>query len=85
MTAPAPSRRLRVLFTVALLGTHVVIALALLQVTPLLALGYLLVTTVGLTVLVLRTRALPEPSGRTCECCTSTVFDPVTVVDERGQ
>ena len=86
MTAQGPSRRMRVLFSVAFLGTHVVIAMALLQVSPLLALGSLLVTTVGLTVLVLRTRAVPEPepTGRTCDCCTSTVFDPVTVLDEKA-
>jgi hypothetical protein len=85
MTAQAPSGRLRALFMLAFLGTHVVIAMALLQVTPLLALAYLLLTTVGLTVLVLRARRVPEPSGRTCDCCDSTVFDPVTVIDEKAQ
>jgi len=72
--------RLRVLFTVALLGTHAVIALALLQVTVLLAVGYLVLTSAALTLLLLRTRPAPQrPEGRTCDCCTSTVHDPVEV------
>jgi hypothetical protein len=77
------NRRLAVLFAVALLGTHVVIALALAKLTPLAAVGYLLLTTVGLlTFSVRRMRALRRPQGSTCDCCTTTVFDPVTVVDQ---
>ena len=32
-----------------------------------------------LALLVRRKRAAPRPAGRTCGCCTSTVYDPVEV------
>jgi hypothetical protein len=74
------NHRLTVLFAVALLGTHVVIALALAKLTPLASVGYLLLTTLGLlTFSVRRMRASRHPQGSTCDCCTSTVYDPVEV------
>ena len=77
------NRRLSLLFAVALLGTHVVVILALSQLTPLAVVGYVLLTTSGLLYLsVRRLRAQRRPPGTTCDCCTSTVYDPVTVVDE---
>ncbi|MDP9183923.1 MAG: hypothetical protein M3P04_14250 [Actinomycetota bacterium] len=80
---PDPSRRLTLLFSAALLGTHVVVILALSQLSPLAVVAYVLLTTAGLLYLsVLRMRAQRRPPGATCDCCTSTVYDPVTVVDE---
>ena len=74
------SRRLALLFATALLGTHVVIALALAKLSPLASVGYLLLTTLGLlTFSVRRLRASRRPQGTTCSCCTSTVYDPVEV------
>jgi hypothetical protein len=75
-------RRLTVLLAVAILGVPVMIALALALVGPLPCIAYVLVTNVGLALLVRRVRAAQRHAGRTCDCCTSTVFDPVTVVDE---
>ena len=77
------NRRLTLLFAAALLGTHVVVILALSRLTPLAAIAYVLLTSAGLLYLsVRRMRAQRRPPGATCDCCTSTVFDPVTVVDE---
>jgi hypothetical protein len=74
------NRRLTLLFATALVGTHVVVILALAKLTPLAAVGYVLLTTVGLlTFSVRRMRAQRHPSGSTCDCCTTTVFDPVEI------
>ena len=72
-------RRLTALFAAALLGVGVVIGLLLLELGPLALLAYLLLLTAGLSRLVRRVRAAQRPTGRTCSCCTSTVFDPVEV------
>ena len=75
-----PNRRLTLLFAIALVGTHVVLVLALAKLSPLAAVGYVLLTTVGLlTYSVRRMRVLRRPQGSTCDCCTSTVYDPVEV------
>lgn len=81
MTQPGPkvSRRLAALFAAALLGVLAVVGIAVagLGVVPLIA--YAAAVLGLLTVLVRRARALRRPVGRTCSCCTSTVFDPVEV------
>ena len=75
---------LRALFAVALLGTLTVVGLALSRLGWV-ALGpYLAVVGVGLALLVRKVRSLAAQAkakshGRTCTCCTSTVFDPVEV------
>ena len=81
MTQPGPqvSRRLAALFATALLGVLAVIGLAVasLGVVPLIA--YAAVVLAVLVLLGRRARALRRPTGHTCSCCTSTVFDPVEV------
>ena len=72
-------RRLTVLLAVAILGVHVMIALALAMVGPLPCIAYVVVTNIGLALLVRRKRVAQRPTGRTCTCCTSTVHDPVEV------
>jgi ABC-type enterochelin transport system permease subunit len=72
-------RRLTVLLAVAILGVHVMIALALALVGPVPCIAYVLVTNVALALLVRRKRAAQRHTGRTCSCCTSTVYDPVEV------
>ncbi|HUR13849.1 MAG TPA: hypothetical protein VM097_05090 [Mycobacteriales bacterium] len=74
-------RRLTALFATALVGVVVVVGLALSALGSLALVVYLLLLTAGLSLLVRRQRALQPPTGRTCTCCTSTVRDPVTVVD----
>ena len=73
------STRIAVLFWVALLGVIAVVGLALTPLGWAAEAPYLLVVLVGLALLVRRARALTVPEGRTCSCCTSTVFDPVEV------
>ncbi|MCW2598596.1 MAG: hypothetical protein JWM02_425 [Frankiales bacterium] len=75
------STRLAALFVAALLGLLVVFGLALAPLGWAAETPYLLVVAVGLGALVRQARALkaPEPAGRTCSCCTSTVYDPVEV------
>jgi len=77
------SRALAALFLVALLGTLSAIGLAL-SALGWVALGpYLGLVAVGLVLLVRKARTLTPQAkhtdGRTCSCCTSTVFDPVEV------
>ena len=73
------STRLAAMFWLAFVGVLGVIGLALAPVGWAAEAPYLLVVLVGLALLVRRTRALRVPDGRTCSCCTSTVFDPVEV------
>ena len=73
------STRLAVLFWMAIIGALAVVGLALAPLGWVLEAPYLLVVLVGLALLVRRSRALRVPEGRTCSCCTSTVFDPVEV------
>jgi hypothetical protein len=72
-TAPA------VLFLTALLGVLVVVGLALAPLGWIAEAPYLLVVALGVGLLVRRARVVKTSHGRTCNCCTSTVFDPVEV------
>ena len=79
------SRRLLALLCAAVLGVLVVLGLA---VTALLGVAggivYGLVALVLVVVGAVRGRRLlappPRPAGRTCDCCTTTHFDPVEIV-----
>ena len=79
------SRRLLALLCAAVLGVLVVLGLA---VTALLgAVGGVLYAVVAAALVVLgafrgrRLLAAPaRPAGRTCDCCTTTHFDPVKVI-----
>jgi hypothetical protein len=79
------SRRLLGLLCAAVLGVLVVLGLT---VTALLGpVGGAVYTVVALAVVavgVVRGRRLlapaPRPAGRTCDCCTTTHFDPVEVI-----
>ncbi|MCW2498490.1 MAG: hypothetical protein JWN87_166 [Frankiales bacterium] len=68
------------LFVAALVGVLTVVGLAL---APLgwLALGpYLVVVLTGIVLSARKAQALRRhQAGRTCTCCTSTVFDPVEI------
>jgi hypothetical protein len=70
---------MRALFLTALVGVAAVVGIALSAWTPYALLPYAVVVAVAALAVVRRVRALRRPSGRTCECCTSTVFDPVEV------
>ena len=76
--------RVAALFVTALVGLLVAVGLALSALgRPVLA-AYLVLVAVGLGLLVRRARALARhrgdaDAGRTCSCCTSTVFDPVEI------
>jgi hypothetical protein len=75
---------LRALFAVALLGTLTVVGLALSRLGWFVLGPYLALVGLGLAVLVRKVRSLAAQAkakahGRTCSCCTSTVFDPVEV------
>ena len=73
------STRLGALFLTALSGVLVVVGLALVPLGwPALA-PYGLVVVVGLGLLLRRAARLRRPTGRTCSCCTSTVYDPVEI------
>ena len=84
MSTPQIDRRLAGLFAAALLGVLVVLGLLAAALgTPVLV-GYVAVVVPAPVLLVRRARALQQPAapaaeGRTCSCCTSTVFDPVEV------
>ena len=79
------SRRLLALLCAAVLGVLVVLGLA---VTALLgAVGAVLYAVLALAVVaagVVRGRRVlappARPAGRTCDCCTTTHFDPVEVI-----
>ena len=77
------TRTLAALFLVALLGTLAVVGIALSTLGWLALAPYLVLVAVGLVLMVRRARALVararHQSGKTCTCCTSTVFDPVEV------
>ena len=80
------SRRLLALLCVAVLGVLAVLGLA---VTALLGpVGGVVYVAVALALVVLgavrgrRLLAPPaRPAGRTCDCCTTTHFDPVKVIE----
>ena len=74
---------LKALFLVALLGLLAAIGVALSAFGWVVTTGYAATVVVVLAVLARRARhRLPSGSddGRTCSCCTSTVFDPVEVI-----
>jgi hypothetical protein len=76
------NRHLPALFVAALLGLLAAVGFAVAALgLPVLA-GYLVLVVAGLSALARRSQALrtpPAESGRTCTCCTTTVFDPVEV------
>ena len=78
------SRRIAALFVSALLGVAVVVGLALSPLGWPVLVPYTVVVLVALGLLVRKAaglrRAAEQPAGRTCTCCTSTVFDPVKVI-----
>lgn len=73
---------LKALFLIALFGVLAGVGVALSL------LGWVIVTAYAATVVVLvfvlarraRTQAATPEDGKTCSCCTSTVFDPVEVI-----
>jgi len=67
----------RVLFPAALVGTLVVVGLALSTLGPVVLACYVALLVAALVALVRRARAERRPAGSTCSCCTSTVHDPV--------
>ena len=76
------TRRLQVLFLLALLGVLLAAGLVLADLAgPLAAVAYAVVVLGGLLYAASRARAAAAapPPGRTCTCCTSTVHDPVEV------
>ena len=74
------TRRLQVLFLVALLGVLVVVGLVVLSLAgPLGLAAYAVLALVAVGLVARRARAAAVPVGRTCSCCTSTVHDPVQV------
>ena len=80
-----PSRRLAVLFCLAVLGIVVALGLVAAAVGGVLgALAYAVVALVLLGLAASRGRRLlrpaPLPPGRTCTCCTTSQHDPVQVI-----
>jgi hypothetical protein len=73
--------RLAALFTGAVLGLLVAVGLVLSTFGWIVVIPYAAVVLVGVGFVARRARALrsPEVDGRTCSCCTSTVFDEVEV------
>lgn len=69
---------LQALFVTALLGVLAAVGLALSALGWLVVAAYAIVVVTGLGLLARRARR-QKTDGRTCTCCTSTVFDPVEV------
>lgn len=79
------SRRLLALLCAAVVGVLVVLGLAVTALLGVVGGGVYATATVALvTVGAVRGRRLlgppPRPAGRTCDCCTTTHFDPVKVI-----
>ena len=79
------TRRLQVLFLVALVGVLVCVGLGVLALAGgLAALAYSVVAALVLGVAAARARAAQEAArlaaGRTCTCCTTSQHDPVKVI-----
>ena len=79
------TRRLQVLFLVALVGVLVCVGLAVLALAgTALAVAYAVVAAVLVSVGAARARAAQEvarrAAGRTCTCCTTSQHDPVKVI-----
>ncbi len=77
------TRRIAALFVTAVLGLLGVIGLLLSSLGPVVLSAYVAAVLLGLGLLVRKTRTLKAivhaRSGRTCSCCTTTVFDPVEI------
>ena len=77
------TRRIAALFVTAVLGLLVALGLLLSSLGLVVLVGYVAVVLIGLVLLVRKTRTLKAivhaRSGRTCSCCTTTVFDPVEI------
>lgn len=80
------TRRLAVLFLLAMTGVLVAIGLVAARVGAYALGGYLVGATVLLGLMVRQARTTrrrekqdAKASGRTCTCCTTTVFDPVEI------
>jgi membrane protein implicated in regulation of membrane protease activity len=73
--------RLAALFMSAVLGLLVAVGLVLSTLGWVIEIAYVAVVLVALGLLVRRARSLraPRDDGRSCSCCTTTVFDPVEV------
>jgi hypothetical protein len=73
--------RLAALFLSAILGLLIAIGLALSTFGWVVEIPYVAVVLVAIGLLARRARTLraPKDDGRTCSCCTTTVFDPVEV------
>jgi drug/metabolite transporter (DMT)-like permease len=79
------SRRLLALLCAAVLGVLVVLGLAVTALLgPVGGVVYAVVAVLLVAVGVVRGRRLlappARPAGRTCDCCTTTHFDPVKVI-----
>jgi hypothetical protein len=70
--------RLQVLFAAALLGVLTALGVALSALGWPVVAAYAVVVVGGVALVAARGRRKPE-TGRTCACCTTTVFDPVEV------
>jgi hypothetical protein len=68
------------LFLTALVGVVAVVAIALSAWTLYALIPYAALLALAALAVVRRARALRRPHGRTCDCCTSTVHDPVKVI-----
>jgi hypothetical protein len=71
---------MRALFVTALVGVVAVVGIALSAWTPYALFPYAAVLLAAALSVVRLARAARRPEGRTCDCCTSTVHDPVKVV-----
>ena len=81
MTARRVSRRVAGLFLASVTGLLVCVGLVLWSLAWWAVLPYAAVVVAGSVPLLRRASALrrPEDDGRTCRCCTTTVFDPVEI------
>ena len=77
------TRRIAALFVTAVFGLLAAIGLLLSSLGSVVLGVYVAVVLTGLALLVRKTRALKAivhaRSGRTCSCCTTSVFNPVEI------
>ncbi len=69
------------LFAVALVAVLTAVGFAVSALGLIALVAYCLLVVGLVTVAVRRQEPQHDESGRTCSCCTTTVFDPVAVVD----